>query len=99
MRRHHPVREGLGWHMIGKWSNATRKWLQHLSDGAPQFIGSLTGSLLELLTLLLGTFYNARLNRKRDDRLGREEDARAVAVGLRTLIEHEKLLSIAENWK
>jgi hypothetical protein len=84
---------------IGKWWNATWEWLQPLSDGAPQFIGSLTGSLLDLLTLLLGTFYDTRLNRKRDDRLGREEDARAVAPGLRTLIEQENLLSIAEDWK
>jgi hypothetical protein len=58
------------------------QWLQNLSGGAAMFIGSLTGSALGLVALLVGALYNARLNRQRDDRL-REVEARGLAAALR----------------
>src|SRR4051794_39987817 len=64
------------------WWNVAWDWIEGLKGGAPQFLGSLTGALLGLLGLLLGALYNARLNRKRDDRL-REEERRSLAVALR----------------
>jgi len=57
------------------------EWLSSLSGGAATFIGSLTGSAIGLIALLIGALFNAHLNRKRDDRL-REVDARGVAVAL-----------------
>jgi hypothetical protein len=57
-------------------------WLETLSPGQAQFLGSLVGALVGLLALLLGALFNARLNRKRDDRL-RAEERRSVATALR----------------
>ena len=58
------------------------EWVQGLSGGAATVVGTATGSFLGLLTLLLGALYNARLNRKRDDRI-RAEERRGVAAALR----------------
>jgi hypothetical protein len=43
------------------------------------FLGSLVGALVGLFALLLGALFNARQNRKRDDRL-RAEERRSVAT-------------------
>jgi hypothetical protein len=57
-------------------------WLQGLSGGAAAFVGSVTGSSLGLLALVVGALYNAHLNRERDDRLRREE-RRGIAVAIK----------------
>jgi hypothetical protein len=57
----------------GFWS-----WLHDTSPGQATFIGSVFG----FLALLGGAWANASFNRKRDDRLRRDEQ-RAVAVALR----------------
>jgi gas vesicle protein len=62
------------------------EWLQTASQGQATFVGALTGSFLGLVALLLGALFNGRLNRKRDDRL-RREDQRAVASALRAELE------------
>jgi hypothetical protein len=66
------VKEGL----------AVWTWLEELSGAAATFIGSLTGSALGLIALLIGALFNAHLNRVRDDRL-RNEDRKGVVRGLR----------------
>jgi hypothetical protein len=58
------------------------EWLQTLSGGAATFVGSATGSAIGLIALLLGALFNAHLNRRRDDRI-RKEDARKLATALR----------------
>jgi hypothetical protein len=58
------------------------KWLGQLPPSSASFVGTLTGSSLGLIALLLGALFNAHLNRKRDDRL-RKEDARAVISALK----------------
>jgi hypothetical protein len=58
------------------------QWLQTASQGQASFLGTLAGSSIGLVALLLGALFNAHLNRKRDDRLRREEQ-RAVATALR----------------
>ena len=57
-------------------------WLATLQPSSASFVGTLTGSSLGLIALLLGAVFNAHLNRKRDDRL-RNDDARGVAAALR----------------
>ncbi len=57
------------------------QWLHNLSSGQATFLGSLTGSSIGLIALLLGALFNAHLNRRRDDRR-RREDRRAVATAL-----------------
>jgi hypothetical protein len=62
-------------------------------------VGTLTGSFLGLIALLLGALFNAHLNRKRDDDL-REVDGIALAKSIyaeltgvhRTLIENAQRL-------
>lgn len=56
-------------------------WLQGLPSGAPALIGTLTGSFLGLIALILGALFNFHLNRKRDDRIRRQE-ACSVAAAL-----------------
>jgi hypothetical protein len=56
-------------------------WLATLPEGAANFLGSLAGAGLGLIAILAGALYNARLNRKRDDRL-RRDDAASVARAL-----------------
>jgi hypothetical protein len=58
------------------------QWLHDTSSGQATFVGALTGSLIGFLALLAGALFNAHLNRRRDDRLRREEQ-RAVATALR----------------
>lgn len=57
------------------------KWLATLPPGSASFIGTLTGSSFGLLAILAGALFNARLNRKRDERL-REEERIALASSL-----------------
>jgi hypothetical protein len=56
-------------------------WLQGLSGGAATFVGSLTGSAIGLIALLIGALFNAHLNRQRDDDL-RRHDTRGLAAAL-----------------
>jgi hypothetical protein len=56
-------------------------WLAKLPPSSASFVGTLTGSTLGLVALLLGALFNARLNRKRDDAL-READRLALATAL-----------------
>src|SRR5262245_31040883 len=55
--------------------------LQNASQGQATFLGSLIGSSIGLIALLLGALFNAHLNRRRDNRLRREE-REAVAAAL-----------------
>lgn len=57
-------------------------WLVSLPPGAAGFVGTLAGSSFGLIALLLGALFNARLNRKRDDRI-RDEEARAIRTALK----------------
>jgi hypothetical protein len=57
-------------------------WLGNLSQGQASFLGSIVGAFVGLVALLLGALFNARQNRKRDDRL-RAEERRSVATALR----------------
>ncbi len=66
-------------------------WLATLPQGSASFVGTLAGSTLGLIALLLGALFNAHLNRKRDDRL-RNEDRRTVAAAL-----HAELSSIEKT--
>jgi hypothetical protein len=54
------------------------QWLHDLSPGQATFLGWMVG----FFTVVGGALLNAHLNRKRDDRLRREEQ-RAVATALR----------------
>lgn len=56
-------------------------WLAAQPPAVATFLGTLTGSSLGLVALLIGAFANASLNRKRDDRL-REEEARSIRTAL-----------------
>src|SRR5262245_4424705 len=62
------------------------QWLHTASQGEAAFVGALIGSSIGLVALLLGALFNAELNRRRDDRL-RREDQRAVATALRAELE------------
>jgi hypothetical protein len=57
-------------------------WFGALPPASAGFLGTLTGSGLGLIALLIGALFNAWLNRKRDDRL-RKHERRAVAAALR----------------
>jgi hypothetical protein len=74
------------------------QWLEGLQGGAPAFVGSLTGAAIGLIALVLGALFNAHLNRKRDDRL-RREDTRSVAAALRAELDgiHSALVHNAER--
>jgi hypothetical protein len=73
-------------------------WLSKLPQSSASFLGSLTGSSVGLLAILLGALFNARLNRRRDDRL-REEDRVAVASTLYAELQgiHRALVENAEH--
>jgi hypothetical protein len=73
-------------------------WLAHLPSGSASFLGSLAGSGIGLIALLIGAFVNAHLNRKRDDRL-REEDRLALASTLFAELKgiHRSLIENAEH--
>jgi hypothetical protein len=75
-------------------------WLAALPQSSASFVGTLTGSTLGLIALLLGALFNAHLNRKRDDNLrdaDRSELAKAIYAELygvrRTLLENAKRLT------
>jgi hypothetical protein len=57
------------------------EWLSAQSPSVATFLGTLMGSSLGLVALLIGAFVNASLNRARDDRLRREE-ARSIISAL-----------------
>jgi hypothetical protein len=56
-------------------------WLNQQPQGTASFLGTLAGSTLGFIALLLGAMYNARLNRKRDDRL-RDQNRTSLATAL-----------------
>src|SRR6266581_3840092 len=62
--------------MTGFW-----EWLASLPAGGPSFVGTLTGSALGLIAILIGALVNAQLNRNRDDAL-RGADRIALASAL-----------------
>jgi hypothetical protein len=74
------------------------KWIAELPPSSASFVGTLTGSSFGLIALLVGALFNAHLNRRRDDRL-RKEDARTVASALRAELSgiSETLLQNAES--
>lgn len=57
------------------------QWLSQLEGGQASFVGTLTGSLLGLVALVVGALFNFRLNRKRDALL-RGDEAAAVTAAL-----------------
>jgi hypothetical protein len=69
----------IDWSIFDWWQSAW-KGIEGLQGGAPQFLGALTGSSLGLIGILLGALYNARLNRKRDDRLRRNDTLSTITV-------------------
>lgn len=64
------------------WLQVFWTWVQTLPSGAASFVGSLTGASIGLIAIVIGALFNAHLNRRRDDRL-RKQDARASATALR----------------
>jgi len=76
-------------------------WLGALPPANASFIGTLTGSFLGLLAIILGALFNANLNRRRDDRL-READRIALASTLyaefngvyRSLVENAEHITV-----
>jgi hypothetical protein len=58
------------------------KWLGTLQPSSVTFLGTMTGSALGLVALLIGALVNAWLNRRRDDRI-RKHERRSVAAALR----------------
>jgi hypothetical protein len=81
-----------------EWALSFWQWLQTASQGQASFVGTLMGSFFGLVALLLGALFNAWLNRRRDDRL-RREDQRTVATALRAELEglHRSLKENAET--
>lgn len=75
-------------------------WLAKLPPGSASFVGTLTGSSLGLVALLLGALFNARLNRRRDNEL-RDADRLGLASALyaelksihRALVENAQYLT------
>jgi hypothetical protein len=57
-------------------------WIASLPPSSASFLGTLTGSGLGLIALLIGALFNAHLNRRRDDRL-RGNDAHAVTSAIK----------------
>src|SRR4051794_8523414 len=86
--------------MIGVVSMITSfwDWLARLPSSSASFLGSLAGSGIGLIALLIGAFVNASLNRQRDNRL-REEDRLAVASTLYAELKgiHRSLIENAEH--
>jgi hypothetical protein len=62
------------------------QWLEDASQGQATFIGSLIGSSIGLIALLLGALFNAHLNRRRDNHLRREERETVAAALLAELV-------------
>jgi hypothetical protein len=72
-------------------------WIDSLSDPAANLVGSALGIFGGLTAILIGAFVNAELNRRRDDRLKREEAIR-IATALKTELSsiRDALLNNAE---
>jgi hypothetical protein len=70
------------------------QWLQDATPGQVTFLGWSVG----LGTLVVGALFNAHLNRRRDDRL-RREDQRALATALRAELAelHRALVLHSDN--
>lgn len=49
------------------------EFLKEIDGGSGSFFGSLAGSFLGLAAILLGALFNARLNRRRDDRMIKQD--------------------------
>ncbi|WP_295144979.1 hypothetical protein [uncultured Reyranella sp.] len=65
-------------------------WIGGVPPSVGSFIGTVTGSTLGLVALLLGALFNAHLNRKRDDRLRADEAQaarRAIAAELSGIVD------------
>jgi hypothetical protein len=77
---------GDGMNDMPEWALNFWQWLQTASQAQASFVGTLMGSFFGLVALLLGALFNAWLNRRRDDRL-RREDQRTVATALRAELE------------
>jgi hypothetical protein len=79
--------------LVGFW-----KWLGEQPASSASFLGTLTGSGLGLIALLLGALFNAHLNRRRDDAL-RDADRVAVATALHAELQgiHHGLVKNIEN--
>ena len=74
------------------------EWLEGLKGGAPAFVGAMTGSLLGLVSLVLGALFNAHLNRKRDDQIRRADKASvAAALGSELTSIRDSLVGNAER--
>jgi hypothetical protein len=58
------------------------EWIGDLKPSQAGFLGTLTGSGLGLVALLVGALFNAHLNRRRDDAL-RKRETRALGTALR----------------
>jgi hypothetical protein len=73
-------------------------WLEGLSGGAANFVGSMTGSLVGLLAILAGACVNAHLNRRRDDKL-RDDERRSIVAALKAELDglNEIVLSNASS--
>jgi len=74
------------------------RWLHDTSPGQATFLGSVFGFVFGFLALLGGAWVNAWFNRRRDDRLRREEQ-RGVATALRAELAgcRQALLTNAEK--
>ncbi len=64
-----------------------------LPASAAAFLGALSGAGGGLLAIILGALINAELNRRRDDRLRREE-GRSLALSL-----HGEMLSVVDSYR
>jgi hypothetical protein len=67
-------------------------WLNQQPQGTASFIGTLAGSTIGFLALLAGAMFNARLNRRRDDRL-RDQDRTSLATAL-----YAELKQFRDGW-
>jgi hypothetical protein len=73
-------------------------WLAALPPSSASFAGTLTGSFLGLIALLLGALFNAHLNRKRDDDLrGVDRIALAKSIYAELTAVHRTLLENAQR--
>src|SRR5262245_405527 len=76
----------INW-LVGLW-----RWLNHISQSQATFLGWVVG----VVTLVGGALLNARLNRRRDDRLRREEQ-RAMATALRAELDRCRQILVSNS--